>query len=69
MITVDTVKKSWENFMLTKCAANYWLTYRSGKDATNLSGETFINSEQSKFSSYKLVQKCFSAITEFCQSF
>ena len=36
MVTVDTVKKSWENTVLAKYVANFWLTYdRSGKLATN----------------------------------
>ena len=36
MITVDAVKKSWQNAVLAKYAANYWLTYnRSGKHGNN----------------------------------
>ena len=36
MVTVDVVQKSWENAVLAKYAANYWLIYdRSGKHATN----------------------------------
>ena len=36
MVTADTVKKCWENAVLAKYTANYWLTYdRNGKHATN----------------------------------